>query len=73
MVTFKCEPEHAVALREEFPTITAGYHMNKRHWTSISAGPGVTQALIEELVDNAYLLVLDGLPRERRAFTKKED
>lgn len=73
IVTLKCEPEHAVALREEFPTITAGYHMNKRHWTSLAAGPGVTQALIEELVDNAYLLVVDGLPHARRPFTDKEN
>jgi predicted DNA-binding protein (MmcQ/YjbR family) len=66
IVTLKCEPEHAMALREEFATITAGYHMNKRHWTSLAAGEGVTQALIGELVENAYLLVVDGLPRDRR-------
>jgi predicted DNA-binding protein (MmcQ/YjbR family) len=66
IVTFKCEPEHALALREEFATITAGYHMNKRHWTSLAAGEGVTPALIGELVENAYLLVVDGLPRARR-------
>jgi predicted DNA-binding protein (MmcQ/YjbR family) len=66
IVTLKCEPEHAMALREEFATITAGYHMNKRHWTSLAAGEGVTQPLIEELVENAYLLVVDGLPRDRR-------
>ena len=66
IVTLKCEPEHALALREEFETITAGYHMNKRHWTSLAAGQGVTRALTEELVKNAYLLVVDGLPRDRR-------
>jgi predicted DNA-binding protein (MmcQ/YjbR family) len=66
IVTLKCEPEHAMALREEFATITAGCHMNKRHWTSLAAGEGVTQALIGELVENAYLLVVDGLPRDRR-------
>jgi predicted DNA-binding protein (MmcQ/YjbR family) len=66
IVTLKCEPEHAVALREEFATVTSGYHMNKRHWTSLAAGRGVTKALIEELVENAYLLVVDGLPRDRR-------
>jgi predicted DNA-binding protein (MmcQ/YjbR family) len=40
--------------------------MNKRHWTSPAAGEGVTQTLIEELVENAYLLAVDGLPRDRR-------
>jgi predicted DNA-binding protein (MmcQ/YjbR family) len=32
VVTLKCEREHALALKEEFPTITPGHHMNKRHW-----------------------------------------
>jgi predicted DNA-binding protein (MmcQ/YjbR family) len=67
IVTLKCEPEHGFALQQEFGTITAGYHMNKRHWTSLAAGPGVSRTLVEELVENAYLLVVDGLPREKRA------
>ena len=71
IVTLKCEPEHALALREEFATITPGYHMNKRHWTSLTAGHGVTPALIEELVENAYLLVVDGLPRDRRPLSAR--
>ncbi|RNM12231.1 MmcQ/YjbR family DNA-binding protein [Nocardioides pocheonensis] len=66
IVTLKCEPEHAVALRQQFGTITAGYHMNKRHWTSVAAGAGVSRGLVEELVRNAYLLVVDRLPRAKR-------
>ncbi len=66
IVTLKCEPEYGLALRQEFDTITAGYHMNKRHWTSVAAGPGVSHALVEELVENAYLLVVDRLPRDKR-------
>jgi predicted DNA-binding protein (MmcQ/YjbR family) len=66
VVTLKCEPEHGLALRQEFETITPGYHMNKRHWTSVAAGPGVGRRLVDELVENAYLLVVDGLPRDQR-------
>jgi predicted DNA-binding protein (MmcQ/YjbR family) len=71
IVTLKCEPEHGLALRQEFETITAGYHMNKRHWTSVAAGPGVTRTLVAELVENAYLLVVDRLPRDLRAGLRK--
>jgi predicted DNA-binding protein (MmcQ/YjbR family) len=67
VVTLKCEPEYGLALQQEFETITPGYHMNKRHWTSVAAGEGVSGTLVEELVENAYLLVVERLPRAKRA------
>jgi predicted DNA-binding protein (MmcQ/YjbR family) len=67
IVTLKCEPDTGEALRQEYRTVRAGYHMNKKHWISIGPGHGVTDLLLLELVSNAYLLVLDGLPRRIRA------
>ncbi|WP_337059753.1 MmcQ/YjbR family DNA-binding protein [Kineococcus sp. G2] len=66
IVTLKCDPEHARALRQEFDGITAGYHVNKRHWISVAGGPGVTARLVEELVLDAYGLVVAGMPRRAR-------
>jgi predicted DNA-binding protein (MmcQ/YjbR family) len=71
IVTLKCEPPHAAALRQEFPTITPGYHMNKQHWISLAAGPGITPGLVEELVLNAYELVVEGLPRGKRPLLRR--
>lgn len=70
IVTLKCEPPHAAALRQEFPTITPGYHMNKQHWISLAADPRITPELVEELVLNAYELVIEGLPRGRRPLLR---
>ena len=66
IVTLKCEPAYSQALRQEFETIVPGYHLNKKHWITITTGPGVTADLVEELVLNAYLLVAENLPRARR-------
>lgn len=66
IVTVKCEPEVGVALRAHHPSISAGYHMNKRHWISLAPGPGVGSELVTELVTNAYLLVTDTLTRQQR-------
>ena len=66
LVTLKCDPEHSVALRQQFPSITPGYHVNKRHWISVAAGPGITPDLVEELVLEAYALVVEGMPRHAR-------
>ena len=53
-------------LREVFDTVTPGYHMNKRHWISIAAGPGITQAFVSELVTDAYHLVVATLLQRDR-------
>lgn len=66
VVTMKCGPEEGLALREEIATVTAGYHMNKRHWISVAAGPQITKRLLEELIENAYLLVVEKLTRAER-------
>jgi len=72
VVTLKCEPPHAEALRQGFGTITPGYHMNKRHWISVAAGPGITEELVAELVLNAYELVVEGLPEHTRRALPQE-
>lgn len=66
LVTVKCAPDDGEALRQELETVTAGYHMNKRHWISLAAGPGITPDLVEELVLEAYALVVASLPRRLR-------
>ena len=35
-VSVKCEPELAVELRNSYPAIRPGYHLNKRHWNTIT-------------------------------------
>jgi predicted DNA-binding protein (MmcQ/YjbR family) len=66
VVTVKCEPEYGRALCAECPSITPGYHMNKRHWISISDGRDVSNELVQELVLDSYFLVRDALPKAIR-------
>lgn len=66
IVTLKCDPERSIILREVHETVTVGYHMNKRHWISIAEGHGITQALVSELVRDAYALVVAALPKRQQ-------
>ncbi len=66
LVTVKCDPEISGELRQAFPTITPGYHMNKKHWITITDGPGVTEELLAGLIEDSYRLVVEKLPRYRR-------
>ncbi|MER7735712.1 MmcQ/YjbR family DNA-binding protein [Streptomyces erythrochromogenes] len=64
-INLKCEPELAVRLREEHGAIAPGYHMNKRHWNTVTVG-GIPDAMLRELVEDSYDLVVAGLPRAER-------
>ena len=63
----KCDPERALELREEYPnTIMGAYHMNKKHWNSVSCNGNIPLVLIHKLIDQSYDLVVDGLPKKLR-------
>ncbi|WP_460799794.1 MmcQ/YjbR family DNA-binding protein [Microbacterium sp. GXF0217] len=66
MVTLKSHPEDAEALCATFADIAPGYHMNKKHWISVTPGPSIEPGLVEELVTESYRLVVEKLPRTQR-------
>ena len=65
-VSVKCEPELAVQLRDTYAAIRPGYHLNKRHWSTITLDGSLPDTLIRDLVEDSYDLVVSGLPRRAR-------
>ncbi len=65
-INLKCDPDEALALRDIFPAITAGYHMNKKHWNTVQLDGSVPSGEIERMIDNSYMLVINGMPRAQR-------
>ncbi len=53
----KCDPELAVELRERYPAVEPGYHMNKRHWNTIRIDGSVPDSIILSWIDHSYELV----------------
>ncbi len=53
----KCDPDKAIELREEFPCVLPGYHMNKKHWNTIMVDGSVTTKQLKEWIDHSYDLV----------------
>jgi predicted DNA-binding protein (MmcQ/YjbR family) len=66
----KCDPALAVELREQFPCVQPGYHMNKKHWNTIIVDGSVSSKQIKEWVDHSYDLVVKSVPAKKR-FSKK--
>ena len=55
--TAKADPEDAEALRAQYPAITPGYHMNKRHWVTVLLDGSVPDDLVVEIVTESHRLV----------------
>jgi predicted DNA-binding protein (MmcQ/YjbR family) len=66
-VSLKCDPGLAVALREEYPAVSAGYHLNKRHWNTIQLDGSVSDDLITEWIEDSYDLARASLTRAQRS------
>jgi predicted DNA-binding protein (MmcQ/YjbR family) len=65
-VSVKCEPELAVALRGSHPAIRPGYHLNKRHWNTVTLDGSLPDQLVCDLVEDSYDLVVSALPARVR-------
>ncbi len=53
----KCDPELALHLREKYPAVIPGFHMNKKHWNTIKIDGSVAPNLMKEWIDHSYDLV----------------
>lgn len=62
----KCDPEKAVSLRDEFPCVKPGYHMNKKHWNTITVDGSVSEKLLNEWINHSYEQVVSGLPKSKQ-------
>jgi predicted DNA-binding protein (MmcQ/YjbR family) len=66
-VSLKCDPGLALALREHYPAVSAGYHLNKRHWNTVELDGSVPGEVLAEWIDDSYDLALASLTRAQRA------
>lgn len=62
-VSLKCDPDLAVQLRISYPSITPGYHLNKRHWNTIVLDGSVPDRLLRGMIEDSYDLVVAGCRR----------
>ncbi len=65
-VSLKCEPGLATQLRESHAAVQPGYHLNKRHWNTVTLDGTVADEMIRDMVEDSYDLIVSALPRTRR-------
>jgi predicted DNA-binding protein (MmcQ/YjbR family) len=67
-VSLKCEPALAERLREDHEAVIPGYHLNKRHWNTVILDGSLPDAIVGDMIEDSYDLVVSALPRRRRAL-----
>lgn len=71
-MNLKCDPQEALMLRDIFPSVLPGYHMNKRHWNTVVLDGSIPRSELERMIDNSYALVVRGLTAaQRRALSSR--
>jgi predicted DNA-binding protein (MmcQ/YjbR family) len=65
-VSLKCEPDLAVQLRATYPAIAPGYHLNKRHWNTVTVDGSISDRTVSDMTEDSYDLVVAGLPKRAR-------
>jgi len=57
-LNLKCDPSLALELRERYPSVVPGYHMNKKHWNTVYIDGTIADKEIFSWIDHSYDLVL---------------
>jgi predicted DNA-binding protein (MmcQ/YjbR family) len=65
-ISLKCEPGLAEQLRVSHAAITPGYHLNKRHWNTVVLDGSVPDAMVRDMIEDSYDLIVAKLPKRTR-------
>ena len=60
-INLKCDPDEALLLRDQYEEVVPGYHMNKKHWNTVSMQSNLPDKLLREWIETSYRLVLANL------------
>ena len=69
-INLKCDPDKALELREHYPCIIPGYHMNKKYWNSVIIDGSLSTGFIHELIDHSYDEVVKKMTGKQQQLLK---
>ena len=67
----KADPEWRDYWRSAFVSVTAGYHLNKEHWSTIILDGTVPDDAIKNMIDESYRMVTDSPTKRIYEAVKK--
>lgn len=70
-ISLKCDPVLAQMQRDTYPAVQPGYHLNKRHWNTVTIDGTISDSEIQEMIDHSYDLVVKKLKKADREALQK--
>lgn len=70
-INVKCNPEIAMELRNQYEAVKPGYHMNKKHWNTISTEGSLNDSELKKWIAHSYDLVVSKLTKKQQEELKK--
>ena len=67
-INLKCAPADAEMLVSEYESIIPGYHMNKKHWITVSLMGDAPEDMLVDLINDSYALVVSKLTKADKAL-----
>lgn len=65
-VTFKTEPDLAILLRDQYPSVRPASYFDKRYWSTLTCDGTVPEDETMELLDTSYDIVFESLKKADR-------
>ena len=72
-INLKNVPAVNFALRDRWKAVSAGYHMNKLHWNTVTLDGTIPDDDIRGMIDDSYRLVFDSLTKKARAVIETDE
>lgn len=70
-INLKCDPVAALELRERYPAVSPGYHMNKKHWNTVALDGSIPVDILNTWIDQSYKMVAAGFKKSDRLALEK--
>jgi len=70
IINLKARPDNVLLHQEIYKSIGPGYHMNKKHWITVSGGDDISRELIEALITDSWHCVVDKLPKRQQKLMR---
>jgi predicted DNA-binding protein (MmcQ/YjbR family) len=67
-MNIKNTPEKVIDLKEQYPSVLPGYHMNKIHWVTVMIDGTITDNLLKQWIDESYDLIVAGFSRKEKSL-----
>lgn len=65
-MNLKCDPNEAVEIRETFPSVLPGFHMNKKYWNTVLIDGSISDSMLKVWILKSYKLVAAKLTKAER-------